>query len=75
MGIFDEDPRLHKNVGVVGDQPIFIDVGRFKRDERRKQPAIYQRDLVEITARLRSWLAVEKPELIECLDNLVTAND
>ncbi len=77
LGIFDEDPRLHKNLGFVGDEPIFVDVGRFKRDSARKQPDVYERDLIAITARLRSWLANEDPStsplLIKHLDSLVTS--
>jgi hypothetical protein len=70
-GIFDEDPRLHKNLGFVNGAPIFIDVGRFKKDEMRKSPKVYQQDLLSMTPRLRAWLAQEDPRLAQHLDTLV----
>jgi hypothetical protein len=67
-GIFDEDPRIHRNFGFLGVKPIFIDVGRFVRDPCRKNPAIYKSDLVAITKRFRIWLKESQPELVATLD-------
>ena len=75
MGIFDEDPRLHKNLGFIEGQPVFIDLGRFKRDERMKKREVQQGDLLVCTARLRSWLAEHEPSLAQTLDELVHADD
>lgn len=67
-GIFDEDPRIHRNFGFVNDKPIFIDVGRFVRDPLRKDPSVYKADLRTITKRFRSWLNESYPELVTILD-------
>jgi hypothetical protein len=67
-GIFDEDPRIHRNFGFLGETPIFIDVGRFIRDPRRKDPAVYQADIQLITKRFRHWLEEAHPELVTTLD-------
>lgn len=67
-GFFDEDPQIHRNFGFVGDKPIFIDVGRFVPDSRRKDPAVYSADLLKITHRFRKWLAEAHPELVTILD-------
>ncbi|SRR5581483_9547951 len=67
-GFFDEDPQIHRNFGFVGDKPIFIDVGRFVPDARRKDPAVYSADLLKITHRFRKWLSTAHPELVNILD-------
>ncbi|MBI2743400.1 MAG: hypothetical protein HYX48_05730 [Chlamydiales bacterium] len=70
-GIFDEDPRLHKNLGIAMNSPLFIDVGRFKRDDRRKNPEVYAQDLKLITDRLNKWLLKEEPQLANYLEELL----
>jgi hypothetical protein len=67
-GIFDEDPRIHCNVGLIGTQAIFIDVGRFKADPQRTKPEIYKQDISLITARFKGWLADKHPSLVPLLE-------
>jgi hypothetical protein len=67
-GYFDEDAKIHRNFGFVGDKPVIIDVGRFVPDERRKEPAIYQADVVAITKQMHKWLMQTHPELTAILD-------
>ncbi len=67
-GIFDEDARIHRNFGFIGSQPIFIDVGRFRRDPERKEPLVYKNDLENIIGRFRHWLEESYPELVSTLD-------
>ncbi len=67
-GVFDEDPRLHRNFGFTGNKPIFIDVGRFVRDPLRKECAVYKADLHDITKRFRDYLNMSHPELVSTLD-------
>lgn len=67
-GFFDEDPRIHRNFGFVENKPIFIDVGRFVPDSRRKDPVVYRADLVKITHRFRKWLLETHPEIVNILD-------
>lgn len=63
-GIFDEDPRIHCNVGLIGTDAIFIDVGRFKPDDQRSNPEIYKHDLSIITKRFKEWISENYPTLI-----------
>ena len=68
-GVFDEDPRLYNNLGFIGRETIFIDIGRFVRDPSRKDPAVYLADLKRITDKsLRGWLQSKHPQLITVLD-------
>jgi len=68
-GIFDEDPRIHNNLGLFGQRAIFIDIGRFVRDEKRTFPSVYINDLkIIIGKRLRPWLERDHPQLITYLD-------
>jgi hypothetical protein len=68
-GIFDEDPRIHNNLGFIGQRAIFIDVGRFVRDTERSVPSVYMNDLKTIISkRFRPWLERCHPQLIADLD-------
>ncbi len=68
-GIFDEDPRIHNNLGLIGQRAIFMDVGRFVRDPERSIPSVYYNDLKAIIdKRFRPWLERCHPELIPFLD-------
>lgn len=66
-GIYDEDPRIHRNVGFVNGKAMMIDIGRFKSDPSRENPEVQKKDLVEITWRLRRYLAEVSPDLEQYL--------
>ncbi|NGX47200.1 MAG: hypothetical protein K1000chlam3_00572 [Chlamydiae bacterium] len=70
-GIYDEDPRIHRNVGFIDGKAILIDVGRLKFDPRREDPKIQKEDLVKITRRLYTFLQKESPELAEYLEEKI----
>lgn len=53
-GIYDEDPKLHTNIGILDGAAIFIDVGRLTRS--RKPPNL---------TRLIRWIADHHPSLLE----------
>ena len=67
-GIYDEDPRIHRNFGFLDEKSIFIDVGRFIKDPKRTQPDIYKSDLQHITKRFRHYLEESHPLLVPILD-------
>jgi len=67
-GVFDEDPRIHRNLGFVNGKAQLIDVGRLKRDATRASPAIFKEDLQKITARMQGWLEQKHPELASYLE-------
>jgi hypothetical protein len=70
-GIYDEDPRLHRNLGFLGEEAMLIDVGRLRVDESRKEQAVYRRDVIGITAPLKQWLLQQSPELAQYLEKQV----
>jgi hypothetical protein len=76
-GIFDEDPRIHNNLGLIGSKAIFIDIGRFVRDPQRVLPSVYLNDLNLIIAkRFYSWLEDNHPILLPILlEDLKTFDD
>ncbi|MGE5196233.1 MAG: hypothetical protein ACM3JI_02760 [Anaerolineae bacterium] len=67
-GIYDEDPRLHRNFGFASGKAIFIDVGRFRKDPSRTSVAIYHQDLLSIVKRFKLWLQTDYPALSTCLE-------
>jgi len=71
-GIFDEDPRIHNNLGFIDKKAIFIDIGRFVHDESRAYPSVYINDLKIITGKhFRSWLERSYPALAVDLDEKI----
>jgi hypothetical protein len=73
-GIFDEDPRIHRNLGFANNKPLLIDVGRFVRDPKRCEPSVYKADLLAITKRFRTHLQESHPELVPILDEELYRN-
>ena len=67
-GVFDEDPRIHRNFGFIEDNALIIDVGRLIHDPERKKPEVYIKDLHKITARFKAWLTEKHPTLVPVLD-------
>jgi len=59
QGIFDKDPDLNTNFGVIGTEPIQIDVGRF----RKAAPKLDKNEIIRITDHLHQHLMVSCPEL------------
>ena len=68
MGIYDEDPKIHCNIGLLEEEAIFIDVGRFKKDDTRTNSSIYLQDLQNITLRFKNELGKKHPELLEIFE-------
>ncbi len=74
-GIFDEDPRIHNNLGLIDTKAIFIDVGRFVHDPERTRPTVYKNDLTTIIdKRLRPWLELNHPQLLIYLEEELYRN-
>jgi hypothetical protein len=67
-GIFDKDPDLNSNFGFLEDIPIQIDVGRFSKDNRRRDISIYRDEIQRITDHLKQWLYRERPPLSAFLE-------
>ncbi len=58
-GISDKDPDLITNFGVIGTDPIQIDVGRFSQ----REPKLDKDEIIRITDRLDQYLITRCPEL------------
>lgn len=71
QGIYDEDPRIHRNVGFINGKAMLIDVGRLKPDPRRHDPQTQRDDLIKITKRLEIHLRQKSPQLADYLNDHV----
>lgn len=69
LGISDKDPDLGTNFGFLENQPIQLDIGRFKIDETKKTPQAIKEDLERILHPLQIWLDEKAPELAAHLKN------
>ena len=61
-GLFDHDHGVMHNTGFIGPIPFHLDVGKFKKDERFKQPAIYQQDLKLVVCKINAWIQKSYPQ-------------
>ncbi len=78
QGIFDRDPNVHFNYGLVGTNPVLIDTGGLllykdhfvlrPNDSRSGRMEIYQK-----TEKLRRWLFREHPELGHYLEDKIAS--
>lgn len=66
-GYADNDNALMQNTGVLDGQPIHIDVGQFVRNNRVKNPQVYNQEIFNKTWKFRKWLAKHYPDLEEYL--------
>lgn len=73
MGIFDEDARIHRNFGCIGEKVIVIDAGRLRKDPSIRDPKKYMGDIHKITKRLITWLEENYPELKTSLEEEIYA--
>jgi hypothetical protein len=62
-GIFDKDPDIKTNFGILNTEAMQIDVGRFSRDNGRKERAAYSEEIRRITDGLNHWLRERDPAL------------
>lgn len=67
-GILDLDPKINKNLGLVGFQAMQIDLGRLCRDANQKNPKVIHQEIKKIIAPLHDWLAVHHPSLVVYLN-------
>ncbi len=61
-GIYDEDPRLHCNLGFMGEKAMLIDIGRLRLDPNRIEQKVYSEDIKRMTHKLKEWLFKENSE-------------
>jgi hypothetical protein len=66
-GIVDVDPAVRRNIGLLKESAISIDIGSFFLSPELKT----HHELVKDTRRLRKWLLKRSPELAAYLDDLV----
>lgn len=69
-GIHDDDAKIHRNCGFIGNRAVIIDVGRFKADPRRQDPNVQSADLIKCTEKLKCYLDEISPELATYLDEV-----
>ena len=72
-GFVDRDSGISHNYGFVGDQVVHFDTGRIIKDENAKNPAFYQREILRVGQKLKSWLAIHYPILLPDLEEVIDA--
>lgn len=62
-GILDLDPKINKNLGLVGSQTMQIDLGRLCRDSNQKNLKVVHQEMQKAIAPLQGWLHSQHPSL------------
>jgi hypothetical protein len=73
MGIFDKDPDIATNFGVIDGHVAQIDVGRFSWDASRKERDVYKDEIARATDTFHTWLKKKSPELAHHLTESIDA--
>ena len=68
LGIRDEDPALHRNMGFIEGKAVFIDIARLKMDKKNKDPAYLDKKIPKILKGFKGWLSQNHPEFLSTLD-------
>ncbi len=69
-GIRDHDPALRRNLGLLKDRAIALDIGSFYISTPLSS-AEQQQELFQETRRMRQWLQKRSPALADYLDSLI----
>jgi hypothetical protein len=64
-GVFDNDPILRKNFGLIDDIAVQIDIGKLRIDPLRQQTLEYKQEVGSITNSFKLWLEKNYPDLSE----------
>lgn len=62
-GILDRDPNFRRNMGLIGNQAIEIDLGSYSKDESLKNPERFKTELLDKTQKLKQWLGRKNENL------------
>jgi hypothetical protein len=62
-GIGDRDPALSKNIGFIGVNPIFLDIGQFYLDENLTEEKKIA-EIVKMCAKITPWIEQHCPEFL-----------
>lgn len=71
QGIVDLDPAVRRNIGLLQERAIAIDIGSFLASSNLNSPDKIKQELQKDTRRLRKWLLKRSPELSSYLDGLI----
>ena len=64
MGIADDDMQFFKNFGFIGDQPIEVDIGEFRKNPMQKNPDVIKKEILEVSKQLIVWISEHHPILL-----------
>ncbi|MCE5316190.1 MAG: hypothetical protein LLG04_02350 [Parachlamydia sp.] len=70
-GYADNDHALMQNTGVLDGRPVHIDVGQFVKNDKVRDPEVYNHELFNKTWKFRKWLSENHPELASHLEMLL----
>lgn len=73
-GIKDLDPALRRNIGLIKDRAIAIDIGAFFQTDVPMSQEEMKQELTDDTRRMRKWLKKRSLELTAYFDSLIECN-
>ncbi len=68
-GVFDNDPILRKNFGLIDDIAVQIDIGKLRIDPVRQKTLAYKQEVGSITHSFKTWVEKNYPVLSEHFEN------
>lgn len=63
LGLFDKDPHITNNFGLIDGEVVQIDIGRYQDDPERARPKVYCEDIRHVLRKFLPWLSKRFPTL------------
>jgi hypothetical protein len=71
QGMWDRDHGVMHNTGFVKDEPFHLDIGKFSRDDKIRDPAVFREDFRHIGWKIDTWIKTHYPEEYPALSDYI----
>lgn len=62
QGMWDRDHGVMHNTGFVKEEPFHLDIGKFSKDDKMRDPAVFKDDLRHIGWKIDTWVKTHYPK-------------
>ncbi len=63
LGLFDQDPHITNNFGLIDGEVVQIDIGRYQAGPEHTKPKVYCEDIRYVLRKFLPWLSKRFPSL------------
>lgn len=71
QGMWDRDHGVMHNTGFVKDEPFHLDIGKFSKDDKMRDPAVFKEDFRHIGWKIDTWIKTHYPKEYPALSDYI----